>query len=355
MDSDRKLYFGHDLKNNRFGDTDLSTPFVWKKKWKKKNPKLKGKELKKMVKQKMRKREKSLEKEISEVKVLRKRRQQEKEAMDQMREDIQKQLERENYGILNQKEEQFHKEQVRERALIRIKDGRENTFDTIFKNVLFALNSVDFLLKHLEIDKLVEMISKRRKNKHLRKRLEKILFLDEPFKTIENEWNPETLKQIKNEVEEILELDENKEFWEIIEKTVKFFMSKNNFNQKELKKLLKNKNLTELTELEIETKTKIENAKNGESGEVLDFEYWGEMAETIRIFKFRHLLDRYHKKAVDVKNLMENSESVRESLPRKKKLIIKSKEIKIINEKAVEPNPVKPENGKALEYLKNVS
>ena len=149
---------GYSNESNPFGDSNLQDKFVWKAKHQKLresgiDPDRREREL-------AHQRRFVLKDEVGKVKARRDEREEEKELWE--REQRRMQLERE-MGTLEEwqkQEEKFHAEQAKQRATIRLKEGRAKPIDRIYKN-LTVLDDVNFdiqephlVLKNMSLDEL---------------------------------------------------------------------------------------------------------------------------------------------------------------------------------------------------------
>lgn len=128
--------FGYTAENNPFGDTNLTQAFVW------------GKKIAKEIESGKRDREPTMEEQrraqedhLKEVELARQRRiarEKEQEEMERLRAEEARLKGDSEYAGWEQKEEVFLQKQVRERCLLRIRDGREKPVDAVAKNALIA-------------------------------------------------------------------------------------------------------------------------------------------------------------------------------------------------------------------------
>lgn len=143
------LGYSNDI--NPFGDANLLTPFVWgKKKEEEKKKEKKGKkhprerdddsniETEKRIK---------LMDEIDKVRKRRMDRDKELEDIERLREEEQRLREMSNFHDWQQKEEDFHKEQIKERSKLRLLQHREVSIDRVLKNILLV-EAAEFVANH---------------------------------------------------------------------------------------------------------------------------------------------------------------------------------------------------------------
>jgi hypothetical protein len=151
---------GYSNEINPFGDANLLTPFVWGKK--KEEEKKKDKKSKKHSRERDDELTSESEKRIKlmdEIDKVRKRRldrEKELEDIERLREEEQRLREMSNFHDWQKKEEDFHREQIKERSKLRLLQHRESMVDRIMKNILlvetaeFVVNFYnDSTLKHL--------------------------------------------------------------------------------------------------------------------------------------------------------------------------------------------------------------
>lgn len=109
--AEEKSLFGYTNENNPFGDANLTKAFVWKKKYEKQVET--GEKVKSLTKQQLREKQITLRQEIEKVKHRRAEREIEQAQMDEMREQIERDAMREQIEGWEEKEEEFHRSQVR--------------------------------------------------------------------------------------------------------------------------------------------------------------------------------------------------------------------------------------------------
>ncbi|RKO94757.1 mid region of cactin-domain-containing protein [Blyttiomyces helicus] len=143
---------GYSNSENPFGDSNLSQKFVWLKK--REQEAKEGITMSERLKRDLSKREEN----DTELTKLKKRRD-EREVEQQLREEEQARLQREQdrlqMGDWEAKESEFHLEQAKTRAKIRIKDGRAKPIDILAMNLSLASDSAiaeEFDALGLEID-----------------------------------------------------------------------------------------------------------------------------------------------------------------------------------------------------------
>lgn len=131
--------FGYSNETNPFGDSNLLQPFVWRKKIEtdaKKGAPREDPEAERL----------HLIHEIESVRKRRLDREREIEDMQRMRDEEQRLREALQYDDWEDKEEEFHMNQTKERSKIRLVEKREKAIDLLAKNILLiesVLNNKD--------------------------------------------------------------------------------------------------------------------------------------------------------------------------------------------------------------------
>lgn len=140
---------GYTNVNNPFNDVNLESKFVWAKK-KERDRKLFGKDA-----AEIRKRERERRRETEEELEKLKKRRAEREIEMQLREEEMARKQREaelaQMGDWQAKEEEFHLEQAKRRAEIRIRDGRAKPIDILAMNLRLA-NEPDRVEEDIELE-----------------------------------------------------------------------------------------------------------------------------------------------------------------------------------------------------------
>ena len=112
------------------GGTDQ--PFIWKKKYEKNIAE--GVDVKILSRAELAAKQLALQDEIAAIKARKIQRAEEKEQMDALREQMQREAEMENVDGWEEKEEEFHRKTAEMRTAIRMKEGREKLVDVLAKN-----------------------------------------------------------------------------------------------------------------------------------------------------------------------------------------------------------------------------
>lgn len=323
-DLQEQSYFGYSNENNRFGDSDLMTPFVWKKKLVKQHPKLSGSNLRKVVNKTLRKKQARLQQEITKIKEDREKREEEKMAQDQLREDMARQLEQENFEDLNIKEEKFHRDQAVLRSRMRIREGREKPIDTLAKNViLFSANnkeSSDPTQVPDEDGNFKEAVD-----------LEFDLELTEPYQILIG-LDLEELETLRKEIDTHLELGANLDYWEnlviVVEDEINRFKQQSSVSRSTLHKSVENqvdamfssKSFSQLGVMQKEIEARVASGGDETTGAV-DPEYWQNLLTRLKVFKAKAFLGEMHKEMLNrrLSQLQEKQNKKRHPTPRASK------------------------------------
>ena len=125
-----KSFYGYADDNNPFGDTELSKPFVWHKKYQK----MRNNGLEPIIEaQSLLVKLKDAKLEIEKIRKSRQTREEKKDAIDDEKYKLMKMTEEKKYEEWKEKDEKFHLAQEKLRTEIRIKQGREKPIDFIHK------------------------------------------------------------------------------------------------------------------------------------------------------------------------------------------------------------------------------
>lgn len=218
-------YFGHKPDQNRFGDSNLSAPFIWKKKYEKELPGVKGKKLRKIVEERLKHRQQEIKTEIDSVRLLRQKRIADQAALEKMRAEAQLLADRQNHALLDRAEERFHKKQAREGALVRLKEDRAVAFDALFKVALFATASESKMEKIFQFQQQLKALkgaARGDKAVELRGKLLRLLAVKRPYDVLVKAWDKGGDVGMRESVGRIMDLGKNLEFWEAVRTTFEF-------------------------------------------------------------------------------------------------------------------------------------
>eukprot|EP01017_Pseudomicrothorax_dubius_P014453 TRINITY_DN16879_c0_g1_i1.p1 TRINITY_DN16879_c0_g1~~TRINITY_DN16879_c0_g1_i1.p1 ORF type:complete len:165 (-),score=44.57 TRINITY_DN16879_c0_g1_i1:34-528(-) len=130
-----KEMLGYTNDSNPFGDAALTQKFVWDKK---------VDQHQKGDREEQQKKQEELLKEIEEARRRRALREAEKSIIEEERERTSREREQEAYEIWLAKEKEFHLEQAKIRAEIRIKQGREQPIDNLIKVVMIYKREIAY-------------------------------------------------------------------------------------------------------------------------------------------------------------------------------------------------------------------
>jgi len=147
MSDNTKSTFGYTNDQNPFGDANLTKAFVWRKKYEKERAI--GVDPKKLTKGELRAKQLALRDEIERVRSRRTAREEEKALMEEMRVQLQRDIDTSVAEDWEEKEEEFHRQQAKLRSVIRIKEGREKPIDILAKNLSHFHN--DEMMEDAEI------------------------------------------------------------------------------------------------------------------------------------------------------------------------------------------------------------
>lgn len=124
---------GYTDEANPFGDTNLSERFLWKKKTEK--LKAEGKAERPLTAREEQQRRAELIHEVERIKQRREQRELEKEQREEEAAMMNRERERQSYQEWERKDDEFHLEQTKKRAKIRLKEGRAKPIDILAKNL----------------------------------------------------------------------------------------------------------------------------------------------------------------------------------------------------------------------------
>jgi len=271
--------FGYTNDSNPFGDANLTTMFVWRKKYE--QDLARGVDPRKLTKDYQRKQRQDFQKEIEKVKKRREEREAEKAQMEEMRAQLQRDMDMEMIEGWEEKEEQFHRAQAKLRSEIRIREGREKAIDILAKNLhLFHTQSAPDA--NIPVDLDVE--------------------LTEPYKIFDG-LGVIDLEELKRDIQIHVDLGANLEYWNALyticddevmkqkQKTKRQFLASPAV-ERDVLTLFSGKSTVELASLEIDVKKRIE--KGEVDGAAVDVEYWESLLKQLAIFKAKALLREFH-------------------------------------------------------------
>uniref|UniRef100_K3X2U2 Splicing factor Cactin n=1 Tax=Globisporangium ultimum (strain ATCC 200006 / CBS 805.95 / DAOM BR144) TaxID=431595 RepID=K3X2U2_GLOUD len=283
--------FGYSNDTNPFGDSNLSQPFVWGKKYedgeKKKSSKPSEKELKQAQLERM--------EEIRKARKRREEREAEREEMERLKNEELRLRDAEQYEDWQQKEEEFHLNQARVRSKLRIKEKRERPVDLLAKNLLLVAHTMqqdekdDFLSGGGHDGVRVET-----RRPHA---IVEVLSMDE-------------LLELQDNITEYLDLEEsdgeNKEFWTLMMLICRDRIRRLRRSQSEhgtergaihdsvndtITDMLQGKDKAELLSLKKDVTKTIASA---ETSAGVDVEFWEEVSQQIEVYVARARLTELH-------------------------------------------------------------
>ncbi|KAI9281148.1 mid region of cactin-domain-containing protein [Sporodiniella umbellata] len=276
---------GYSNVNNPFNDLNLESKFVWgkKKQRDRKELGLSGSDLKK--REKVRKRE--ADEELAKLNKRRAEREKEMELREEERERKQREAELAQMGEWEAKEEEFHLEQAKKRAEIRIKEGRARPIDLLAMNLRLAY----------EPDKVEEDVD-----------LE--IDLEEPY-TIFNNLNMDDTEELYRDIQMHLTLEKNEEllyFWKAMVVVAEDCRSKMRENElrvasggvplavnQDIQRILSGKTVSQLTVLKSQIISKLK------SNEPIDVEYWENLLKELVVYKAKARLNDIHQELLSAR------------------------------------------------------
>jgi hypothetical protein len=262
---------GYTDLDNPFGDTNLKERFVWKKKSEQQSAQ--GMSQREQAKLE-RKQRQQLQLELQKAKERREEREQEKLRWEEEMRRVQREREAETYQDWEQKEAEFHMQQAKRRAEIRIAEGRPRPIDILYKNLAVS-SDFDFDMQ-------------------------------EPY-TIFYNLQLDELVELSHDIRMYQELDSNKEFWAAMsvvcddelararegkarrgDSDARFDGGVHSSIDTDVKQILQGKSFAELQQLEqsiIATLT---------GGATVDVEYWEALLKRLVVFKAKARLREIH-------------------------------------------------------------
>ncbi|KAL7689185.1 putative cactin, central domain-containing protein [Plasmopara halstedii] len=296
---------GYSDETNPFGDSSLSQPFVWGKKYEDKG---KGKpSIKELKKQQLQR--------VDEIRKARKRREDretEREEMERLKSEEMRLKDAEQYEDWQQKEEQFHLKQAKVRSQLRIRANREKPVDLLAKNLLLVSakhgkNGEDEFFK-----KEIGRIQVEHRRPHA---IVEILSMNE-------------LTELQHDICTYEELEEsgnggkNAEFWQLMKIVCDDRIQRLKKSQNEgradreaihdsvnesIKEMLKGKDKEGLEKLNSDVKETIASVSNGATG--VDVDFWQDVAQQIQVYQARARLTELHEEMLNkLADLMEEHE-----------------------------------------------
>ncbi|KAI8072229.1 mid region of cactin-domain-containing protein [Gilbertella persicaria] len=269
---------GYSNVSNPFNDVNLESKFVWGKKKQREKKELGLSEAELERRERERKRE--ADEELAKLNKRRAEREREMELREEEYARMQRDAELAQMGDWETKEEEFHLEQAKQRAAIRIRDGRAKPIDILAMNLRLAY----------EPDKVEEDVD-----------LE--IDLDEPYTIFDNLTLDET-DELHKDIQMHLALEKNVktlEFWRamivVAEDCLTKMRESNERIQsggvaltvnKDIHRVLSGKTVSQLSVLQTQIFKKLN------SNEPIDVEYWENLLKELVIYKAKARLDEMH-------------------------------------------------------------
>ncbi|KAG1148834.1 hypothetical protein G6F37_003034 [Rhizopus arrhizus] len=273
---------GYSNVNNPFNDVNLESKFVWDKKKQRDKRELGLSEDE--IRRRERDRKKEADEELAKLNKRRAQREREMELREEERNRKQREAELAQMGEWEAKEEEFHLEQAKKRAEIRIKEGRAKPIDLLAMNLRLAY----------EPDKVEEDVD-----------LE--VDLDEPYTIFENLSLDDT-DELYKDIHMHLTLEKNEkslQFWRAMIVVAKDCLSKMRENEQrvasggvplavnqDIQRILSGKTVSQLTVLQDQIERKLK------SNEPIDVEYWENLLKELVVYKAKARLNDMHQEVL---------------------------------------------------------
>ncbi|KAI9284531.1 mid region of cactin-domain-containing protein [Umbelopsis sp. AD052] len=268
---------GYTNVNNPFNDVNLESKFQWtKKKEKDRKSGLNASDMRQREKDRRR----DTEEELAKLNKRRAEREIEMELREEEKARMQRDAELAQMGDWRTKEDEFHLEQAKKRAEIRIREGRAKPIDILAMNMRLA-NEADKVEEEVDLE----------------------VDLDEPYTIFDDLTLAET-EELHRDIQMYLTLEkheESLEFWramllvsaDILEKMVQDSEQRalggvSDSVKSDIENLLSNKTLDQLTALQTQVTKKLQ------SNEPIDVEYWENLLKELIIYKAKAKLRDMH-------------------------------------------------------------
>lgn len=286
--------FGYSNETNPFGDSNLSQPFVWSKKYEgKSGGKTQAPSDKELKKQQLRRVD-----EIQKARQRREAREAEKEEMERLKSEELRLRDAEQYEDWQQKEEEFHLAQTRVRSKLRIQNKREKPVDLLAKNLLLVS------ARSGEEDEDKEAFFRREiKNVRVEHR--------QPYAIVEV-LSMDELEELRDEIGTYQELEgdqgQNAEFWKLMALICRDRIRRLRHSQTDthgaihdsvndtITDMLHGKDKAELRKLKAEVEQTIASAEHTTG---VDVEFWEEVGQQIEVYEARARLTELHEVMLD--------------------------------------------------------
>ncbi|KAF7721123.1 hypothetical protein EC973_005388 [Apophysomyces ossiformis] len=266
---------GYSNVNNPFNDVNLESKFVWTKK-KERDRKELGLDSAE-IKRRERIRRREADEELAKLNKRRAEREREMQLREEEMARMQRDAELAQMGDWQAKEEEFHLEQAKRRAEIRIKEGRAKPIDILAMNLRLS-NEPDKVEENVELE----------------------IDLEEPYTIFDNLTLEET-EELHQDIQMHLNLEKNEktlEFWRALIVVADDRVGKlratdgrgavaESVNQ-DIQRVLSGKTYSQLTVLQSQIMKKLS------SNEPVDVEYWENLLKELVVFKAKAKLNTMH-------------------------------------------------------------
>ncbi|KAI8069268.1 mid region of cactin-domain-containing protein [Gongronella butleri] len=269
---------GYSNVNNPFNDINLESKFVWAKKKERDRQELGLKSSDIKQREEARRREADLE--LAKLNKRRAERDEERRLREEEMERKQREAELAQMGDWQAKEEDFHLEQAKRRAEIRIKEGRAKPIDILAMNLRLA-NEADQMDDEVDLE----------------------IDLDEPYKIFDDLSLADT-EELDEDIQMHLLLEKNRDslaFWKAMVVVSQDRLEKLHASEEQramggvvaevntdIQRVLEGKTYDQLSQLQKQVRAKLD------SGEPIDVEYWETLLRELIVYKAKAKLSRMH-------------------------------------------------------------
>ena len=286
--------FGYTNEENPFRDDNLSAPFLWKKK-------KTGVDQNEMNKVNFD--DKRTMGEIHKVRARRQEREDELVERERLRAEESRLREMQHYDDWQQKEEEFHLQQQRQRSALRLTQGRERPVDVLAKNLLMfglteeerELNKSKISVKYQEKYNVLEALSNLEAE------------LAEPY-VLMKDLKMNELLELESDINEFRSLEAeanpnggqntNKEYWDALQKVcqdeIRFLQTGGNGGahdlvSQDIHQLFNGKTTRALSQLQEEIQNKIQSQATS-----IDTDYWCTVLQQLDVYRAKAALKEMH-------------------------------------------------------------
>ncbi|KAL7750829.1 hypothetical protein RI367_003786 [Sorochytrium milnesiophthora] len=273
----RAELLGYTETDNPFGDANLAQKFVWQKK-KDKDRKLGVSAAERAEQETRNKRE--IETELEKLKRNRKEREEEARLREEEKVRFQREADRAALGDWEVREDNFHLEQAKRRAEIRVKEGRAKAIDVLALNLQLAENP-DMVDQHgFEVD------------------------TEEPYKIL-NDLTLAEVRELRDDIQLYLLLERSESsirFWKALIVVCEHELARLEKNQtpaqqagvtqqvyENIQAMLSDKTVDQLALLASQIERKLS------ANEPIDVDYWMALQEAVRIWQAKAMLRDMHR------------------------------------------------------------